>query len=205
MGYSRYYRGVPVEVRAMELPPGVEPWEYLSQPLSEKVLQRQGHVALTGLGFEVDELSQIHPALMALGIPDTVVMQPRCPIGLALIEWKKPRLMKPGVKPGTWVIAQYQTYRTFEQEARYRDWTRCGVRIVTADSVDLAIGALAFWGYDIPAAAVRKPFDPADQLRFYDPKAVPRAAIRAQRRRQGARLNRAKLAAQQQARARRSL
>src|SRR5580765_259120 len=181
MGYSRYLTRVPAGEARVELPPGVEPWEYLSDPLSEKVLQRQGHKALTDLGFEVDELSQIHPALMALGIPDTVVMQPRRPIGLAFIEWKKPRLMKPGVRPGTWVVAQYQTYRTFEQEQRYRDWTACGVRIVTADSVDLAIGALYFWGYDIPAAAVRRPFNPADQARFYDPKAVPRAAIRAQR------------------------
>lgn len=186
----------------MELPPGVQPWEYLSEPLSEKVLQRQGHVALTALGFEVDELSQIHPALMSLGIPDTIVMQPRCPIGLAFIEWKKPRLMKPGAKPGTWVVAQYQTFRTYEQEARHRDWTRCGVRIVTADSVDLALGALAFWGFDIPAEAVRRPFDPADQARFYDPKAVPRAALRAQRRQQ---TRRARTAAQRQSAARRSL
>lgn len=176
----------------MELPPGVQSWEYLSEPLSEKVLQTHGHRALTALGFEVDELSQIHPALMSLGIPDTLVMQPKRPIGLAFIEWKKPRLMMPGKKPGTWVVRQYQTFRTCEQEQRYRDWTACGVRIVTADSVDLAIGALAFWGYDIPPEAVRHPFDPAEQLRFYDPKAVPRAAIRAQRRQQTARARRAR-------------
>ena len=51
----------------MELPPGVQPWEYLSEPLSEKVLQAQGHRALTALGFEVDELSQFEHHMAGYG------------------------------------------------------------------------------------------------------------------------------------------
>lgn len=154
----------------------------LAGPLKEHVLQSQATTALTDLGFVVHQISQVQAALMALGIPDTLVYQPRCPIGEAWIEWKRPLVRGPGARPGTWKVVQAQTYRSFEQEERHRDWTAAGIRIVTADSVELAIAFLAYCGYEIPRAAYRTPYDPADQVRFYNPKAVPRASIRAQRR-----------------------
>lgn len=154
----------------------------LAEPLREGVLQSQAEHALNDLGFVVHHLSQVQAALMALGIPDDYVYQPKRPIGAAWLEWKRPLIRRPGVRPGTWVQAQPQGYRSYEQEQRYHEWTAAGIRVATVDSVELALAFLAHCGYDVPRDAYKAPFDPADQVRFYNPRAKPRSTIRAEAR-----------------------
>jgi hypothetical protein len=170
----------------MELPPGVQSWEYLSEPLTERTLQTRIVSRLRELSFLVDELSEIRPLeRQALGLPDLLILQPGSVLGLAWLEVKRPKLLQPGKKAGTWIIRQAQGLRSFEQEERFRRWTDAGVRVATIDSVDMALGALSFWGYAVPPELVTQPFDPLDQGRFTNHRAAPRASIRAKQRMNG--------------------
>jgi hypothetical protein len=138
-------------------------WPLHTEPLAEHVLQQRGTEALAALGFVVKNLSQARETQQPLGIPDTLVYQPACPIGCAWIEWKRPAVRVPGVRPNTWRILKPQGKRSWEQEQLHAEWRASGIRVVTADSVDLALAFLAWCGYAVPRAAYRGEYEPADQ------------------------------------------
>jgi hypothetical protein len=129
-------------------------WPLHTEPLAEHVLQQRGTEALAALGFVVKNLSQARETQQPLGIPDTLVYQPACPIGCAWIEWKRPAVRVPGVRPNTWRILKPQGKRSWEQEQLHAEWRASGIRVVTADSVDLA---LAFLAPGRPGALQRPP------------------------------------------------